>query len=116
MPNLRRLALQTMAGYYIATGVWPLLHRRSFEAVTGPKTDFWLVQMVGLLAATNGTAIAMALRKRKIRESTVALALMTAASFAAIDAIHVARKRISPIYLGDAVVEALLAAAILAGG
>ncbi|HET7813412.1 MAG TPA: hypothetical protein VFL13_03485 [Candidatus Baltobacteraceae bacterium] len=114
MPNLRRLALQTMAGYYIATGLWPILHRRSFEAVTGPKTDFWLVQMVGLLAATNGTAIAIGLRKRKIRESTVALALLSAASFAAIDVVHVARKRISPIYLGDAVAEAMFAVAVLA--
>lgn len=115
MPNLRRFALQTMAGYYIATGLWPLLHRRSFEAVTGPKTDYWLVQMVGLLAATNGTAIAIALRKRKIRESTVALAVMSAASFAIIDVVHAAQRRISPIYLGDALVEGVLSALVLVG-
>lgn len=104
-----------MAGYYIATGLWPLLHRRSFEAVTGRKTDFWLVQMVGLLAASNGTAIAIALRKRKIRESTMALAMLSAASFTAIDVVHVLRRRISPIYLGDAIVEVVLMAAIAGG-
>lgn len=25
--------------YYLATGVWPLVSRRSFERVTGPRTD-----------------------------------------------------------------------------
>jgi hypothetical protein len=26
--------------YYLVSGVWPLVHRRSFEAVTGRRTDF----------------------------------------------------------------------------
>jgi hypothetical protein len=35
------------APYLLATGVWSLVHRRSFERVTGPKEDYWLVQAVG---------------------------------------------------------------------
>jgi hypothetical protein len=34
------------AAFYITTGVWPLLHRRSFECVTGRKTDL-VAQTVG---------------------------------------------------------------------
>lgn len=36
--------------YDLGTGLWPLLHRRSFLAVTGSKTDWGLVQTVGWLA------------------------------------------------------------------
>ncbi|MFH5804425.1 hypothetical protein ACG2DA_10255, partial [Alienimonas sp. DA493] len=44
--------------YYVATGVWPLVHIRSFEFVTGPKTDDWLVQTVGaLVLAIGGTLL-----------------------------------------------------------
>ena len=35
--------------YYIATGVWSLVGIRSFQAVTGPKIDTWLVKTVGVL-------------------------------------------------------------------
>jgi hypothetical protein len=41
------------------------------------------------------------------------LALLSALSFAGIDVVHAARRRISPMYLGDAVVELALVAAIL---
>jgi hypothetical protein len=33
--------------YYIATGLWPVFNLRSFERVTGPKTDGWLVKQAG---------------------------------------------------------------------
>ena len=32
--------------YLLATTAWPLVHYRSFEWVTGPKADRWLVQTV----------------------------------------------------------------------
>ena len=41
-------------GYYAITGVWPLVHMRSFEAVTGPKQDHWLVHTVAGLLVVNG--------------------------------------------------------------
>ena len=36
-------------GYYVATGVLPFVSRRAFEALTGPKREWWLVQTVGAL-------------------------------------------------------------------
>jgi hypothetical protein len=48
------------AGYLVATGVWPLLHRKSFEALTGRKKDFWLVRTVGGLAGACGLTLATA--------------------------------------------------------
>lgn len=42
-----------MGWYYLMTGIWPLLHIRSFVWMTGPKTDRWLVKAVGgLVTAT----------------------------------------------------------------
>lgn len=79
---------------------------RSFERFTGPKVDKWLVQMVGLLAASIGVTLLIASRKEEVEESVVALSIASASSFAVIDVVHVARRRISPIYLGDAIVEA----------
>jgi hypothetical protein len=112
---MRRAALGALAAYYVVTGAWPLLHMRSFEAVTGPKVDKWLVKMVGALAVGNGLALsAGALRERPSAETRV-LAACSAAAFCAIDIIYVARGRIAPIYLGDVPVELVLAGMILAG-
>jgi hypothetical protein len=42
--------------YFLATGVWPLLSMRTFLAVTGLKTDLWLVKKVGLILAIGAGA------------------------------------------------------------
>ena len=42
------------ACYYLITGVWPLLSIGTFEKVTGPKTDRWLVKTVGILVGVGG--------------------------------------------------------------
>src|SRR5690606_20176976 len=43
--------------YYLASGVWPLVHYRSFIAVTGPKADDWLVRTFGALIAVVGVEL-----------------------------------------------------------
>jgi hypothetical protein len=58
----RQRLLGFQAAYYCLTGIWPLLHLASFEAVTGPKTDDWLVKMVGLLAAVIGATLGVAVK------------------------------------------------------
>jgi energy-converting hydrogenase Eha subunit E len=104
--RLRRWLLGFQAGYYVLTGVWPLIHLPSFEAVTGPKTDDWLVHMVGLLAAAIGVPLGMAaMRDRSRVREVVVLAVTSALAFAAIDLWYGITGRISPIYLADAVVQ-----------
>jgi hypothetical protein len=110
---MRRRAVAALALYYAITGAWPLVHLPSFEAVTGPKTDRWLVKMVGALAVANGAALAFGLRRPRVAPETVALGVASAAAFCAIDVTYVARGRIRPVYLGDAAVEAVLAALLL---
>lgn len=106
MPSPGHSALRLQAAYYALTGAWPLMSRRSFEAVTGPKQDWWLVQMVGLLALTNGLALGAGLRSGRISSETRTLAVLSALSFATIDVVYACSGRISKIYLADAALEA----------
>jgi hypothetical protein len=93
--------------FYVATGVWPIVHLRSFEAVTGPKPEGWLVKTVGaLIAVVGGTLLAAGLRRR-VPPELMLLATGSAASLAAVDLVY-SPQRISPVYLLDAVAEGVL--------
>ena len=105
----RRRAARLQAGYYVVTGVWPLVHRRSFERVTGPKVDFWLVRTVGVLVSAIGAGLALGARRR-VSSELEATAILAAVGLAAIDVAEVARGRVSPVYLADALLEAALVA------
>jgi hypothetical protein len=101
----------THAAYLLATGVWPLLHRRSFERLTGPKTDFWLVRTVGGLAAAIGLGLgASALTGRRALDARL-LAVGSAIVFGAAD-VHAART-VSRVYLLDLLVQPVFARAWL---
>jgi hypothetical protein len=41
--------------FNVVSGLWPLLHLPSFELVSGPKVDRWLVRTVAGLLLGNGT-------------------------------------------------------------
>jgi hypothetical protein len=43
------IKLWVQAIYYLLTALWGLFHIESFMAVTGPKTDVWLVKTVSVL-------------------------------------------------------------------
>jgi hypothetical protein len=104
-----RLA-RLQAIFYIVTGIWPFLSMRSFEAVTGPKVDRWLVKTVGALVTVIGCALALASRRRQLAPEVVLVAAGSAAALATIDTVYVAKRRISPVYLLDAVAEIALVA------
>jgi hypothetical protein len=67
----RRRFLAVQSAYYLLTGLWPLVHLPSFEAITGPKTDDWLVHMVGLLACVIGATLGVAAARGHIRTSEI---------------------------------------------
>lgn len=94
--------------YYLITGIWPLVSRRTFESVTGPKTDFWLVKTLGTLISVIGAVLVIAGVRRHTTIESSALAVGSAAGLAACDIVFVARRRISPVYLLDALSEIVL--------
>jgi hypothetical protein len=109
-PGLPAFVSMGQGLFYMATGVWSLVSRRTFEQVTGPKTDFWLVRTVGVLVTVIGAVLTYAgLRRRdELPDEVPLLAAGSAAGLAAIDFVYVARRRISPVYLLDAVAEIAL--------
>jgi len=99
------------AAFYVTTGIWPLLHRRSFERVTGPKADFWLAQTVGVVVAAIGAGIGRSVVTRRPVSPDLRLAAgLSAAGLALMDVYFVGKRRISPVYLLDAAAEAALVA------
>ncbi|MBV8489702.1 MAG: hypothetical protein JO199_04155 [Candidatus Eremiobacteraeota bacterium] len=112
MPT-RTTLLRAQAAYYVATGVWPLLSMASFETVTGKKRDRWLVRTVGVLVTCIGVSIGAGTRDGDAPDSTVLLAVSTALGLACVESVYVARRTISPIYAADALLELLLAGALL---
>jgi hypothetical protein len=109
-----RMLLGGQGGFYLAAGMWPLLHRSSFERVTGPKTDFWLARTVGALLAVMGAAMLIGAARDEATAETRTLALGTAGAVTAIDAVYVKRGRIAPIYLLDAATQVGLIGAWMA--
>ena len=107
--------LRAQGAYYTLTGLWPLVHMASFEAVTGPKTEDWLVRMVGLLAAVIGATLLTAGRHRQEPLAILVLAVGSATAFTAVDVWYTMRGEISRIYLADAVAEIGLVVLLLWG-
>ena len=109
---MRRRPVVVAQGLYLAlSGLWPLVHYRSFERVTGPKKDEWLVQTVAGLAVTAGGALLHAGKSHESLEVARTIGIGSALTFGAIDTIYGATGRIRRVYLADAIVEAFWLAA-----
>jgi hypothetical protein len=106
---MRRFLLLGQGLYYLTAGLWPIIHMRSFLAVTGPKTDLWLVRTVGSLIAVNGATMILAASDRDVSPATRLMCGASAGTLAAIDFTYSAKGRISPIYAADGVVESVIA-------
>ena len=100
--------------YYLITGIWPVVSLQSFELVTGEKTDDWLVQTVGVLAAAIGAALFVGIRNQPPNRETFTLAILSAAGFAAVDVVFVVEGVISRIYLVDAAIQGAILVGLLA--
>lgn len=98
--SLRRLVF-FQGGYYLVTGVWPLLAPSSFQFVTGPKHDLWLAQTVGLLLAIAGFVLVRAASRRSLSSELALLATLHAAALAIIDLACLRNERTTWAYLAD---------------
>jgi hypothetical protein len=112
--RLLRWLCFSQGAYFAVTGIWPQVSIRTFEAVTGPKVDRWLVKTVGVLVAVIGVMLLRLSRRAQIEPVLRAapevplVAIGSAAGLMVIDVVYVAKGRIAPIYLLDALLEAAL--------
>ena len=102
-----RLVAAGQGLYFVATGVWPLVHMPSFLAVTGPKTDLWLVETVGILVGAIGVSLLISAARGPIRDEVIIAAIVSAVGLTAIDILYVTRGVIRKVYLADAFLEVL---------
>jgi hypothetical protein len=102
----QRAVAAVQAAVWVASGLWPVVHLRSFEKVTGPKPEGWLVKAMGLLIASVGATLGLAAARDRVNDETAFLGAVAAGSLAAVDVRYAANRRISPIYLLDALLEA----------
>jgi glycine/D-amino acid oxidase-like deaminating enzyme/nitrite reductase/ring-hydroxylating ferredoxin subunit len=113
-PTPTRTPRVAQGAYYVATGLWPVLHLRSFEAVTGRKRNGWIIRALGGAIAAVGTALLtsdIAAPRRAPRLGLgAAVALGLAGMYLAVT------RRGSRAYLAEAAIEAGFAAAWLAAG
>jgi hypothetical protein len=111
MSRALQIVAFVQAGYFLVTGIWPLISIRTFMGVTGPKTDVWLVKTVGLLVGVVGAVIGLAAWRGRMTTEIILLAIACAAALTAIDVVYVAKRVIARIYLADVVAEVILIAA-----
>ncbi len=95
-------------GYFLLTGVWPLISMATFLGVTGPKTDLWLVKTVGAIIGVIGGVLLIAGMHGRVTPEIALLAAGSAAALACVDVIYTLKRTIAPIYLADAVAEIIL--------
>lgn len=87
--------------FYVATGLWPVLHLKSFEYVTGPKTDKWLVKTVAFMITCSGIIFL----KFSDEKAALWLAIMNAVALTIVDVYYSLNGVIRKVYLLDALVE-----------
>lgn len=96
--------------YYLVTGIWPSISPATFQAVTGPKVEMWLVQLFGFLICVPACLLLWAVWRGRLAGGTVGAAVGTAAVLMVGDVVYVAQGHIGPVYLIDALAELILLA------
>lgn len=94
--------------YYLFTGIWAIVGIGTFQKVTGPKVDTWLVKTVGAIVTVIGGVLLSAGLRRQTTPEMTALSLGSAASLGLVSLWYPLRGRISKIYWLDTLAEATL--------
>ncbi len=97
-------------GWFVASGLWPLLHPASFEALSGAKMDLWLARVVGVVIAVIGATLLFARVRRQVGAEMVFLGLVSAVVLAVVDVLVATSGAGTDAYLADAVLELVFAA------
>jgi hypothetical protein len=98
--------------YYVATGFWALVDIDSFMAVTGPKTDTWLVKALAFLFCAIGLVLILARSEQALLLPSV-LAITTGVFMVCIDFYFYMKGVIPGVYLVDGVLHILFTTGVL---
>jgi hypothetical protein len=102
--NAKSLAIGQGIFYFIS-GVWPIAHYESFEKVTGPKIDDWLVKTMGGMIASTGLSLIQGAVEKDSKSNLFPLGALPAFVLGTSAGYYATKGRISKIYFLDAFVE-----------
>lgn len=105
--QVRSLAL-LHALYFLIGGAWAVMGKRTFEAVTGPKVDYWLVRTVGGLLSVTAVVLALASIRNRLTAEIRLLAIGMSGVLASVSLVYSIKGRIRPVYLLDAAANVVL--------
>ncbi len=110
MPKFTSLVLYAHALYLLIGGAWPLLSLPTFEEVTGPKSDHFLVRTVALILVLVAS-ILFAQRKSPVERSAVFMAMGVSFILGSVAWISAAGGWVWKIYFIDGGIHLLFACA-----
>lgn len=87
------------------TGLWPIFSMHSFQKVTGPKTDEWLVKTIGMLITVSGFNLLRSAFHHQISKDTAFNSIGQAFSIGSVSLFYSLKGRIPKIYLLEAAAE-----------
>jgi len=94
--------------YILVTALWGLLHIESFMAITGPKTDIWLVKTVSaVLVPIGATLLLYRFFSTDVRPA-IALGGLSSLSLIPIDFYYALNNVISDIYMADGIIQLII--------
>jgi hypothetical protein len=99
--------------FYLASGLWPILHSRSFERATGPRHDRLLVKTLGAAVTVLGASLLLAAFRRPGKRTLVPLGPGTQVAMAAADTLYARKGRIRPTQVIDTIAELVMLASWL---
>jgi hypothetical protein len=80
---------------------------KSFMVVTGPKTDLWLVKLIGGLTVSISVVIFITGIRNRIHWESLLVILISSLSYLLTDIINASYGIISKIYLCDALLQVI---------
>ncbi len=107
MRNLNTISI-LQGVYWSITGLWPIIHLKSFLWVTGPKKDIWLLYTVSILILVVGLVLLAAGLRRRVTPEIKWLGIGSALGLIFIDVYYSLQSVISDIYQYDALAEVAL--------
>ena len=105
--NKINMPMLAQAAYYLITGMWPVLHFRSFEALTGPKPDRFTTESTGMLFVASGVALTVAATEGAPDRSSRALSAAVPLAAGLVTLRH--RPQLRAVFLADAATQSVLA-------
>jgi hypothetical protein len=109
------LLAKGQGAYDLFGGFWPLLHMQSFEAVTGPKDDSWLVRTVAGILVVVGAVLVRDAFRGHVAQGVRFIAAGVSAVLAIVALVSSLAGFISWLYFFDGLIHLAFAMAWLLG-